>query len=108
MSAQWLALSSRSKKVLGSIPWLFFLCGVCKFSPCLRGFPPCAPGSPPSKTCMLGVFGAAVVQESRLSTIWKVGGSIPSFFGPHVVVSLGKIVNPKLLPFVIPLVYEYL
>lgn len=32
-----------------------FLCGVCKFSPCLRGFPPGAPPSSHSpKACMLG------------------------------------------------------
>ncbi|KAF7658530.1 hypothetical protein LDENG_00011540, partial [Lucifuga dentata] len=47
--AQWLALSPHSKKVPGSRPtrsflWSF-LCGVCMFSPCLRGFTPGAPAS---------------------------------------------------------------
>ncbi|KAF7660314.1 hypothetical protein LDENG_00284530 [Lucifuga dentata] len=48
MVAQWLALLPHSKKVLSSIPgWgRAFLCGVCMFSPCLRGFPPGAPVSP--------------------------------------------------------------
>merc|ERR1712168_1587011 len=57
--AQWLALQPHSKKVLGSIPswgkaWAF-LCGVCMFSPCLRGFPPGTPVSPTSKNMYIYV-----------------------------------------------------
>ncbi|XP_056147070.1 surfeit locus protein 2 isoform X2 [Lampris incognitus] len=52
--AQWLARSPHSKKVLGLSPglvqpwWVILghpVCGVCMFSPCLRGFPPGAPVS---------------------------------------------------------------
>ncbi|KAF7648729.1 hypothetical protein LDENG_00152480 [Lucifuga dentata] len=60
MVAQWLVLLPHSKKVLGSIPSLSrdFLCGVCMFSPCLRGFPPGAPASSHlQKTCMSGDLG---------------------------------------------------
>ncbi len=41
MVDQWLTLFPHSKKVLGSVPTQgrTFLCGVCMFSPCLRGFP---------------------------------------------------------------------
>ncbi|KAF7651003.1 hypothetical protein LDENG_00117480 [Lucifuga dentata] len=49
-----LALSPHSKEVLGSIPGRgrAFLCGVCMFFPCLRGFPPGASVSPiVTKTC---------------------------------------------------------
>ncbi|KAF7655381.1 hypothetical protein LDENG_00056990, partial [Lucifuga dentata] len=42
---QWLAPLPPSKKVLGSIPGRAFLCGVCMFSPCLRGFPLGTPAS---------------------------------------------------------------
>ena len=46
MVAQWLALLLHSSRDLGSIPGLgHCLCGVCTFSPCLRGFPPGAPVS---------------------------------------------------------------
>jgi len=39
--AQWLALLSHSARDPGSISGLgHCLCGVCTFSPCLRGFPP--------------------------------------------------------------------
>ena len=38
--AQWLALLPHSTRDPGSIPALgHCLCGVCIFSPCLRGFP---------------------------------------------------------------------
>ena len=44
--AQWLALLPHSTRDLGSIPGLGqCLCGVCTFSPCLRGFPPGVPVS---------------------------------------------------------------
>ncbi len=36
----------------GTVAWFrvrAFLCGVCMFSPCLRGFPPCTPVSPTVK-----------------------------------------------------------
>ena len=54
--AVWLALAPHSAKDLGSIPALGdCLCGVCTFSPCLRGFPPGAPVSSHSpKMCELG------------------------------------------------------
>ena len=46
MVAQWLALLPHSAGDLGSIPSLgHCLCGVCTFSPCLRGFPLDAPVS---------------------------------------------------------------
>jgi len=54
---QWLALSPHSKKALGSNPGRpghsrSFLCGVCMFSSCLRGFTPGTPVSPTIiKTC---------------------------------------------------------
>ena len=42
-----------------------FLCGVCMFSPCLRGFSPGTPASSHSpKTCRLG---ARLIGESKLS-----------------------------------------
>ncbi len=46
-AAQWLALLPHSKRVLGSKPgWgRTSLCGVCMFSPCLRGFPLGTPAS---------------------------------------------------------------
>merc|ERR1712082_87877 len=52
MVTQWLALSPHSKKVLGSNPGRSrsFLCGLCMFSPCSRGFPPGTPVSPTKKT----------------------------------------------------------
>ena len=37
-----------------------------------------------------------VVHKVVLSTNWKVGGSIPDFSSPHIEVSLGRILNPKL------------
>ena len=41
MVAQWLALLLLSARDPGLIPGLdHCLCGVCTFSPCLRGFPP--------------------------------------------------------------------
>ena len=44
MVAQWLALLPHSTRDPGSISGLgHCLCGVCTFSPCLRGFPPSAP-----------------------------------------------------------------
>ena len=44
--AQQLALLPHSARDPGSIPGLgHCLCGVCKFSPCLRGFPPGTPVS---------------------------------------------------------------
>jgi len=47
MVAQWLAPLPHSARDLGSIPGSgHCLCGVCMFSPCLRGFPP--PGAPVS------------------------------------------------------------
>ncbi len=51
------AESPPSKKVLGSIPGQgsAFLCGVCMFSPCLRGFSVGALVSPIVKTCAVGV-----------------------------------------------------
>ena len=56
MVAQWLALLLHSTRDPGSIPGLgHCLCGVCTFSPCLRGFPPGAPVSSHSpKMCRLG------------------------------------------------------
>ena len=36
----------------------------------------------------------------------KFGGLMSDFFSPHVDVSLGKILNPELLPMVVPTVYE--
>ena len=41
----------------------------------------------------------AVAQEvERSSTNWKIGGLIPGSSSPRVDVSLGKTLNPKLLP----------
>jgi len=41
--------------------------------------------------------GAAAAQEEEQSPAsQKVGGSIPSFPGPHIEVSVGKILNPTL------------
>ena len=46
MVAQWLALLPHSAGDPGLIPGLgHCLCGVCTFSPFLRGFPPGAPVS---------------------------------------------------------------
>ena len=43
--------------------------------------------------------GAAVAQElEQSSSNWKIGGSTPGSSSPHVDVSLGKTLNPKLLP----------
>ena len=51
----WLAPSPPSKRVTVQIPVGAFLCGVCMFSPCMRGFSPGTPASSQSpKTCMLG------------------------------------------------------
>ena len=47
--------------------------------------------------CVINVSKLAKKLE-RLSSNWKIGGSIPGSSGPHVNVSLGKTLNPKLLP----------
>ena len=72
--AQWLALSPHSTKVLGSNPGRSrsFLCGVCMFSPCLRGFPPGTPVSPTTiKTCMLGFVLQPEPLTKTLAKIWS-------------------------------------
>ncbi|XP_051936707.1 zinc transporter 6-like isoform X1 [Hippocampus zosterae] len=52
---QWLARGLHSAEVPGSIPAPASLCGVCMFSPGLRGFSPGAPvSSHIPKTCMVG------------------------------------------------------
>ena len=62
MVVQWLALSPHSKRVPGlSQGGGAFLCGVCMFSSCQRGFSPGAPASSHSpKTCRL-------IGDSKLS-----------------------------------------
>ena len=45
-------------------------------------------------------------EVERSSTNRKIGGSIPGSSNPHVDVSLGKTLNPKLLPMAAPSVYE--
>ena len=46
MLAQWLAVLPHSARDPGPLPGSnHCLCGVCKFSPCVRGFPPGAPVS---------------------------------------------------------------
>ena len=66
--AEWLALSPHSEKVLGSSPGFgtgAFLCGVCMFSPCSRGFPPGTPVSSHSpKTCTEGI---RLIGDSKLA-----------------------------------------
>lgn len=53
------------------------------------------------------VMVVAVAQEEEcLSTYRKVSGWIPGPFGQHVKVSLGKILNPKLLLRAEPVVCE--
>ena len=59
---------------LFSTPGWFFLCGVCMFSPCLRGF---SPGTPASshrpKTCMLGeLLTLKIVFRSECERVWPV------------------------------------
>ncbi len=67
-TAQWfsLAQSPHSKKVLGLIPsWgRALLCGVCMFSPCLRGFPP-----PSKHVCQ--VYLQSLPLTEALAKIWS-------------------------------------
>merc|ERR1712212_763341 len=72
--AQWLALLPHSTKVQGSNPGRSrsFLCGVCMFSPCLRGFPPGTPVSPTIiKTCMLRFVLQPEPLTKALAKIWS-------------------------------------
>lgn len=73
---QWLALSLHSKKVLG------FLCGVCIFSLCLRGFSTgTVTSSHSSKTCKLGLryIGPS---KSTLAVNVSVDGCLSVYVSP--------------------------
>ena len=49
---------------------------------------------------------AVVSEVEQSSTNWMIGGSIPISSSLRVDVSLGKILNPELLPKAVPSVYE--
>ena len=76
--AQWLALLPHSVRDPGSIPSLgHCLCGVCRFSPCLRGFPPGAPVSSHSpKDVLVRCIGHAKFPPQCTRTgagVWRPG-----------------------------------
>ena len=64
--AQWLALLPHGARDPGSIPALVNNCGVCTFSPCLRGFPPMLRFPPTvQKTCWLAMLNSPSVYPNR-------------------------------------------
>ncbi len=58
------------------------------------------------KMKIIFITNTSTIAQEEESTNQKVGGSIPSSSSPHVKVSLGKILNSKLLPVAVPAVCE--